>query len=154
MSSISSAQAKSLQIKVLDKSHLLLIMEIEKKSFKKPWTHDGYAQLFEQKNYMGFGVFYGNKMAGFCFFYFVLDELHIVNIAIDPALRRQKLATTLLLYIEAWAVKKGLKKIFLEVSVENLAGVALYENIGFMRQSRRMKYYPDGKDAILMVKEL
>ena len=44
--------------------------------------------------------------------------------------------------------------ISLEVRTSNRIARALYKNLGFYEGAIRKKYYKDGEDAILMVKEL
>jgi ribosomal-protein-alanine N-acetyltransferase len=45
-------------------------------------------------------------------------------------------------------------KIFLEVSANNSAAIALYEAHAFERSGLRKAYYADGSDAITMLKVL
>jgi ribosomal protein S18 acetylase RimI-like enzyme len=43
-----------------------------------------------------------------------------------------------------------LEEIWLEVHEENMAAVHFYKKVGFLENTKRPKYYPDGKGAILM----
>ena len=55
--------------------------------------------------------------------------------------------------IEKTIKNQGVKKLFLEVALNNIPGLKLYENCGFKQVGLRPKYY-DGVDAILMSKDL
>lgn len=68
--------------------------------------------------------------------------------------RRQGYASALLQEVIARAKRDGTNKIFLEVRQGNVAAAKLYKSLGFAEISVRKKYYPDGEDATVMVKEL
>ena len=52
------------------------------------------------------------------------------------------------------AEKRGVKRIFLEVRVSNAPAMSLYLKHGFRGLYARVRYYPDGEDALVMVKVL
>ena len=52
------------------------------------------------------------------------------------------------------AEKSGVKKVFLEVRVSNAAAMSLYLKNGFKGVYARTRYYPDGEDCLVMVREL
>ncbi|MCL2629345.1 MAG: GNAT family N-acetyltransferase [Alphaproteobacteria bacterium] len=79
------------------------------------------------------------------------DEAEILTLAVHPDHRRQGLAKTIIALMERDL--KNIKKIFLEVSVENQAALELYKSLGFIEKARRPGYY-QGVDAILMIKEI
>ena len=55
---------------------------------------------------------------------------------------------------ESKLVSLGVNKVFLEVRSSNISAIALYEKKGYTKISVRKKYYADGEDALVMVKEL
>ena len=52
------------------------------------------------------------------------------------------------------AAQKGAKRVFLEVRVSNSPAFLLYLKHGFNGLYARSRYYADGEDAIVMMKEL
>jgi ribosomal-protein-alanine N-acetyltransferase len=50
--------------------------------------------------------------------------------------------------------EKGVEKIFLEVRVSNSSALKLYLGKGFEKLRERKRYYPDGEDALELVKSL
>ncbi len=71
-------------------------------------------------------------------------EAEILNIVVDPAWRRQGVASVLLQTIKA-------KEIFLEVRESNKAARQLYKKLGFTEYGHRREYYEDPReDAVLM----
>jgi ribosomal-protein-alanine N-acetyltransferase len=77
------------------------------------------------------------------------DAWHIMNIAVDPARRREGIARSLL---EDLIGRLGAPaRITLEVRPSNHAGIALYERFGFLPAGVRRRYYQDnGEDALIM----
>jgi ribosomal-protein-alanine N-acetyltransferase len=91
------------------------------------------------------------------------DEAEILTLAVHPAHRREGLASALIGVMERELGKNDetpgqagsdrIRKIFLEVSVENQAAIELYKKLGFVETARRPGYYR-GVDAILMSKNI
>ena len=83
----------------------------------------------------------------------VLDESHLLNIAVAPAMQRRGLARALLLHGMEWARQQGATGLYLELRRSNSAARHLYEQLGFEEIGFRRDYYraPAGReDAILM----
>jgi len=80
----------------------------------------------------------------------VAGELHVLNVAVDPALRRQGLGRRLLDAALAEARGRRLSAALLELRATNEAALQLYRRAGFVVVGRRPRYYPGGEDALLM----
>ena len=83
------------------------------------------------------------------------DEIHILNVAVDPPRRRQGIARALI----AETVERGRKLkcniATLEVRRSNVGAIDLYKSFGFRQVGIRPNYYVDeGEDAIVMVLDL
>lgn len=78
-----------------------------------------------------------------------VDDWHIMNIAIDPSVRRRGLATALL---EELFARAGVDRAYtLEVRTSNGPAIALYERFGFRAAGMRKRYYQDtDEDALIM----
>ena len=113
----------------------------------KPWSADDFADLKKS------GCEIIMSQNGFIVWRNVADETEIITIGVNPQMRRNGIATAMLTIIEDDAKKHGSKKIFLEVSADNISGQKLYEKNGYEKIGIRPKYY-DGVDAILMSKDL
>jgi len=81
------------------------------------------------------------------------DEVEILNVATDPAVRRRGVGSALL---QALLRLPG-RVLFLEVRESNIAARALYTAAGFAEAGRRIKYYPalgiptgSREDAVVM----
>lgn len=79
---------------------------------------------------------------GYCILYPAVDELHLLNITIDPVLRRQGIGTRVMQVIEGIALEQQMSRIILEVRPSNTAAIQLYEQMGFATIGLRKAYYP------------
>ncbi len=93
----------------------------------------------------------GERVAGFLVIRRVAEgETEVLNLAVDPGLRRRGVATWL--FGEALASAGG--SWFLEVRASNQAARDFYARFGFQEVGRRPGYYQDsGEDAIVMRRE-
>ena len=113
----------------------------------KPWSADDFRDLKQS----GCEIIMSEN--GFIVYRIVVDEAEIITIGVNPEKRRQGIASAMIRIIEKTIKNQGVKKIFLEVATNNIAGQKLYENCGFRTVGLRPKYY-DGVDAILMSKDI
>lgn len=81
----------------------------------------------------------------------MVDEAHIINVAVDPGHRRLGIARKLVSDLLLKARELGMVCATLEVRASNDAAAKLYEGLGFKQTAVRRSYYPDNKeDAIVM----
>jgi ribosomal-protein-alanine N-acetyltransferase len=80
----------------------------------------------------------------------VADEIHILNLATHPDVRRKGVATALLRALFTYACEKGITFATLEVRRFNTLAFQLYKKFGFAARGTRKGYYPEGEDAIVM----
>ena len=124
------------------------LSNLHKKCFpNRPWSADDFRDL---KN-SGCEIIMSEN--GFIVYRIVVDEAEIITIGVNPEKRRQGIASAMIGIIEKNLKNQGVKKIFLEVALNNKPAKKLYENMGFKVVGSRPKYY-DGVDAILMAKDI
>jgi [ribosomal protein S18]-alanine N-acetyltransferase len=81
----------------------------------------------------------------------VVDELHVMNVAVAPGHRRQGLARLLLGFALGRAARAGAVRALLEVRSSNREALALYSALGFAPCGRRRDYYRDPvEDAVVL----
>jgi [ribosomal protein S18]-alanine N-acetyltransferase len=81
----------------------------------------------------------------------ILDEAHIMVIAVHPDYQRRGLGRLMLAALLATAVNRGLERATLEVRIANEAAIGLYHQFGFEDVGVRRRYYADtGEDALIM----
>ena len=113
----------------------------------RPWSAEDFRDL---KN-SGCEIIMSEN--GFIVYRITVDEAEIITIGVDPEMRRQGIAAAMIGIIEKNLKNQGVKKIFLEVALNNEPAKRLYESMGFKVVGSRPKYY-DGVDAILMAKTI
>lgn len=82
------------------------------------------------------------------------DRGHIITLDVREDRRRRGVGTKLLATAEEWLSKQGVRRLRLETSVVNLAGVAFWQRAGFETTARLPRYYLGREDAYRMEKEL
>jgi len=127
------------------------IMEIEKRSFPTPWTKTMFLESLSSEIYKNFVIEEQNEVIGYIMLYYIQDEGHITNFAINPPFRKKGYATKLLSYVIDYFKKKGIVEFFLEVRESNKVAINLYRKFGFEIIGRRKRYYSDtNEDAFIM----
>lgn len=87
----------------------------------------------------------------YCSVWLIFEELHINTLAVHPDWRRHGIASHLLRYVLADAVRQGATKATLEVRRSNEAARQLYERFGFETTAVRANYYRDPiEDALIL----
>jgi ribosomal-protein-alanine N-acetyltransferase len=93
-------------------------------------------------------------VAAFCVYRMVLDEMHILNLAVAPPLRRRGIARWLLGFALGQAARSGAARALLEVREGNAGARALYGSMGFQGRGTRRDYYQDPvEDAVVLARE-
>ncbi len=113
----------------------------------RPWSAEDFRDL---KN-SGCEIIMSEN--GFIVYRIAVDEAEIITIGVNPEMRRNGIASAMIGIIEKNLKNQGVKKIFLEVALNNEPAKKLYESMGFKVVGSRPKYY-DGVDAILMAKTI
>lgn len=139
----------------LNGGHLDGMEELERQCFSDPWSRKTLEVLLEDPHAYGLAAVDGaGTLLGYASLHVVLDEGHINNIAVHPAMRRQGVATALLLALRQYSLAQNLAFLTLEVRDSNLGAKALYAGQGFAEVGRRRGYYAHPKeDAIIMTLE-
>jgi ribosomal-protein-alanine N-acetyltransferase len=134
------------------------VYTICEKSFPIPWSKDSIKNELEKDNSCFIVAKSDDAITGFIVCWFVMDECHIGNIAVDPGFRNQGIGKALVNEVFKEANKKNTKYFLLEVRLSNTIAQALYKEFGFEEVATRKHYYKneDGtyEDALLMSKSI
>lgn len=145
-------------VRELEKADLSAVFEIEKECFINPWKLSDLEYEFKENPVNVFLVVEDEgKIVGFNDFMITFNSATISQIAITKEYRRKGLASVLLGAMEKHFPKEGddiVESVTLEVRASNEAAISLYKKNGYEEVVRKPHYYPDGEDAIYMVKRL
>jgi ribosomal-protein-alanine N-acetyltransferase len=89
------------------------------------------------------------RLVGWLAARFVLDEVELFEIAVDPMVRRQGIGGALIGELVTESGQRGAVVIHLEVREGNAAARALYGAWGFSEAFVRKGYYVDGENAVI-----
>jgi len=145
---------QNLEIVPMQEEDIDAVFAIEKLSFPFPWKRNQFVEelkndhariLIATIDHAG-----EKKIAGYICWWTVADEIHILNLATHPDVRRKGVATVLLRALFTYACEKGITFATLEVRRFNTLAFQLYKKFGFAARGIRKGYYPEGEDAIVM----
>ncbi|MFA5675316.1 MAG: ribosomal protein S18-alanine N-acetyltransferase [Christensenellales bacterium] len=129
------------------KDDIKSIYMVETQCFTRPWS---YVSLLADLTGNEFARYLVAELKGhvigYCSMHTVVDEGHIMNMAVLPDYRRKGIAEKLL---KTMIALSGLNYFTLEVRMSNFGAVRLYEKLGFEIIGRRPNYYGD-EDALIM----
>lgn len=91
-----------------------------------------------------------DAVLGYCGMQLLTDQAHITTVAVDPPVRRQGIATRLLVELLREARARGAVSATLEVRTDNVAAQRLYARLGFRPVGIRPRYYAGATDALIM----
>jgi ribosomal-protein-alanine N-acetyltransferase len=127
------------------------VLSIERMLFTTPWSETAFLkEIYSPYSMTKVAVLEG-EIAGYVCASHLLDEGHILNLAVHPDLRRRSVATILVGKVIDELRMKECKALFLEVRVSSHGAVQFYERFGFRSVGYRKDYYTLPKeDAVLM----
>lgn len=143
-----------LVIRSADLSDIKYIMDLEQGSIVHPWDSKSIESLIVDKNKKCYVADLHGTVVGYVGAEIVLDECNIGNIVTHKDYRGRGFASVMMGILLEDLKNKGISKIFLEVEHDNEPAIALYKKYGFEPYGARRDYYGQGKDAILMSREL
>ncbi|ADG08548.1 GNAT family N-acetyltransferase [Caulobacter segnis] len=135
------------------------LADLHDKAFDRPWTALEFEELLKSPGVFAVLGEAGDpaEAKGFILCRSIAGEAEILTIAVDPAARRRGWGAALVEVAAGIAAETGAEALFLEVAVDNVAAVALYQASRFAKVGVRKGYYPhpDGaKDAVVMRRAL
>jgi [ribosomal protein S18]-alanine N-acetyltransferase len=132
---------------------LVGVLAVEAESFTNPWTKEMYAWELQNPSVCRIYVARTHecRVAAFCAFWLVFDEIHINNLAVRPQFRRQGMGAAVLRHVLDEAGRLGARRATLEVRESNADARRLYERAGFSVAAVRPGYYSNPvEDALIL----
>ena len=131
------------------------ILAIEKASFETPWSET----LFHNEIFKSISVARVAKICGKVVGYLcanvIIDEGHILNLAVHPEYKGRGIASRMLQEVLEIMRTDNCRSVFLEVRTSNEEARKMYEKFGFSLLGTRKDYYISPvEDAVVMVLRL
>ena len=139
---------------MMHRTHVPAVAALELACFSMPWSERAISSELSNPISLWLVALEGDKVVGYIGSQTVMDEADVMNVAVDPAYRRQGIASTLVNGLVEALSHRQVRSLTLEVRVSNEPARALYEKLGFILSGRRPNYYTAPKeDALILRKE-
>lgn len=145
--------SKNLIIRKACESDVPFVVEIENLSFSTPWSESLlYSEIHKPDSISNVAVINDEKIAGYIIVNQILDEAHILNLAVHPEFRGLGIAVKLIEDIMDDLRERECAFLHLEVRESNLAASNLYKKFNAEIVGIRKNYYLNPQeDAVLML---
>ena len=137
------------------------VMQIEQTAYTHPWTRKHFMDVLEagyQAQQMWLTQAGEQQRLGYYVAMQGVDEVHLLNLTVAPAMQGQGWASHLMVHLHQWARCVGAGWMWLEVRVSNQRAIRLYQRQGYSVVGQRKNYYPAGQtereDAVVMSLQL
>ena len=133
------------------------VMAVERAAYSPGWPATAFERELTQNAMARYVVLRhgaGGPVAGFGGIWLMVDEAHVVPVAVLPEARRQGYGRALVHALLNVAIDHEMALATLEVRTSNEAARALYRAYGFYEVGVRKRYYSDNhEDAVIMTTE-
>lgn len=149
-----SAVFKSMEagFEPMTESRLGEVVAIERRAYAHPWTRGNFADSL-RSGYQAQMLCAGDVIMGYFVAMQGVDEVHLLNITVDPQFQGQGWGRVMLDALALWARGQRAQWLWLEVRISNLRAQQVYLRYGYRRVGERKNYYPatqGREDAIVM----
>ncbi|MEO0080944.1 MAG: ribosomal protein S18-alanine N-acetyltransferase [candidate division WOR-3 bacterium] len=129
------------------------VEKLEQATFVEPWSQACFRQDLHRPHSLALVAVKDGRLAGYAVAW-AEEELHVANIAVEPAFRRLGIGRALMQQLETFGRRRGVKSVYLEVRQSNTEAQAFYRRLGFVQTYVRRGYYSNGEDAVVMEKDI
>jgi ribosomal-protein-alanine N-acetyltransferase len=132
------------------------VMAVERAAYSGGWPATAFERELTGNGMARYIVLEeaGAGIAGFAGLWLMVDEAHVVTVAVLPEERRRGLGRLLVHGLVDLAIEHGMSVATLEVRESNQAARALYREYGFYEVGERKRYYSDNREnAVIMTTE-
>jgi [ribosomal protein S18]-alanine N-acetyltransferase len=128
------------------------VVAIERRAYGHPWTRGNFADSL-RSGYQAQLLCAGDVVIGYFVAMQGVDEVHLLNITVDPPYQGQGWGRVMLDALALWARANDAHWVWLEVRTSNTRAQEVYQRYGYRRVGERKNYYPADhgrEDAIVM----
>jgi ribosomal-protein-alanine N-acetyltransferase len=141
-------------IRPAERADLLAVYRIEQEAFAQPWPFGAFEKYLGAT---GFMVAAGEGILG----YVVADTVpnhgrplgHVKDLAVHAEYRGNGIGSGLLRRALGVLESERVRSVKLEVRASNEPARSLYEDFGFVHRRTVPRYYSDGEDALVLVRD-
>jgi ribosomal-protein-alanine N-acetyltransferase len=130
------------------------VLAIEQAAYAFPWTRGNFIDSLAAGYRCELRYDADGLLAGYTVAMSAVDEVHLLNVTVAPALQGRGHARALIARLLDGARAEGRHSLWLEVRPSNARARELYRHLGFQEVGTRRGYYPapagQREDAIVM----
>ena len=127
------------------------VLGIENSSFEFSWSEDDFIRCLRQRNCIGMVAEYDERVVGFMIYELHKDQLHVLNFAVRPDVRRRGVGRQMVEKLIGKLSQQRRTRVLLEIRETNLAAQVFFRNLGFVATTVLRDYYDDTtEDAYVM----
>lgn len=151
----SGARRVETYVAPMQRADIEAVLAIEQKSFSMPWTDAMFRSELQNERTSRMLVARvapdDGLIVGYVGYRIVLDEMHVILIAVAPAWRQRGIARQMICQAMDQARATGCTRATLEVRVSNTPAQQLYYSLRFAPVGTRPKYYiRPTEDALIL----
>ena len=136
-------------------AHVAQVAALEKLCFCDPWSENSVRTELNNPLALWLVALDEDRVAGYIGSQSVQGDSDMMNVAVDPAYRRQGVGEKLVAELAVQLKELGNESLTLEVRISNEGAIALYGKLAFEQVGRRPNYYRNPKeDALILRKKL
>lgn len=150
---MSASTAPQLRWSPLRVDDLDALLFVENQCYSHPWTRGNFIDSMA----MGYAMpllWADDQLVGYFVAMQGVDEVHLLNITVNPQFQHQGWAKVLLEQLRQWAASVQAATLWLEVRQSNTRAQQVYRRFGFESVGLRKRYYPvshlEREDAVVM----
>ena len=147
----------TIQILELTNEDIDAILPLENELYHKPWLKKDYEYELNENPFAYYLKMIdkdSNEIMGYIGFWIKFEYAEITKLSIAKKYQGYKLSKLLMNDAERRIRLAECVNITLEVRVSNTVAINLYKSCGFENAATRKRYYENGEDAYLMLKEI
>ncbi|MFY9488939.1 MAG: ribosomal protein S18-alanine N-acetyltransferase [Solirubrobacterales bacterium] len=138
------------ELRRMELSDIADALQIEKRCFPTPWSSAMFVLELSKASSICLAVTRDDELVAYMITARYAQVWHVMNVSVDPDVRRLGLGTTLLRELFRLADSER-THYTLEVRASNDAAIKMYERSGFRAAGIRPGYYADNReDALIM----
>jgi ribosomal-protein-alanine N-acetyltransferase len=117
------------------------VLQIEAASFDHAWVEDDFLRCLRQRNCIGMVAEHGERIVGFMIYELHAESVHLLNFAVDPKVRRQKVGRQMVEKLKNKLSSHRRTHLTLEVRETNLAAQLFFRSLDFRCTEVLRKFY-------------
>lgn len=149
------SQMKQIMVRDMEEQDIGAVVRIEEMSFSTPWSETSFFTEVYKRQSIAKVALSGEDIVGHICAAYVLDEGHILDLAVRPDYRGMGIASMLVKNVIEELKAMDCRFLYLEARASNDAARRLYQGFGFRVNGTRKRYYVSpAEDAVLMMLDI